>query len=235
MEKPGTVSTEVNDVSLKTSPEQRTTVQDQKIAAFIISTTRIFNQIHKHPEIAAALAEAGYDQDSLNTGSALCDSVQLCYNARQEALTEQLALSRELRERENTARHDFMDFRIVARALYPDSVNRKALGVWGQVPTSREPFIANARMAYDRASGDSFQESLARHGYTTERFAELEAALDQVISLDESQNVAIIKARESTSIRNEAVRQLRRWYHRFKAIAQRELDDHPQWLAILDL
>ncbi len=136
---------------------------------------------------------------------------------------------------DDSVRHEFMDFRIVSRALYPGTVDRKALGVWGPVPRQRQTFIANARMAYNRAQQDSFQETLSRHGYDQPMLGEMLANLAGLMDADEAQNVAITHAREATFIRNEAVRQLRKWFQRFRAIARRALSDTPEWLSLLKI
>ncbi len=227
---------ETMEMNIKVNDKTRqAAVQDQRSAAFIVSTAQVIDQIRQHPEIAAALEAAGYGQDSLDTGAALCELAQERYNDRQEALTSKLALSEKLGAMDDSVRHEFMDFRIVSRALYPGTVDRKALGVWGPVPRQRQTFIANARMAYNRAQQDSFQETLSRHGYDQPMLGEMLANLAGLMDADEAQNVAITHAREATFIRNEAVRQLRKWFQRFRAIVRRALSDTPEWLSLLKI
>ena len=209
--------------------------QDKEIAELITAARQLIDRVAASEEIAQQLAESGYDAERLDEGRALCELVQDNFTRRQELMAERMRMSEELADMDVSLYNHFSDFRVVARALFKDSNDRRQLGVSGRRTRDRQRMITTIMTAYAAASQEPFLAPLSRHGYGAEQLLALREEAEALRALDNEQDSASILAREATSIRNEAAGQLRQWVSTFRSIAKRVLRATPEWLDILEM
>lgn len=210
-------------------------MQDRRISDLITATKQVIEQVQMHTDISAALTDAGYNTDRFLEGVQLSDLAQTYFNRRQTCLAVKEQTAQDLNSFQEETIHSYADFRVIARALFRVPADRIELNIKGRIPYDRQQLITGAYTSYAAARRQPYQEVLSRHGYGPERLDKLEEQLRTCQSLDNSQDIAAIKAMESTKIRDEAVRNLHRWYGSFLAIAKRTVRENPEWLKLLEL
>jgi len=209
--------------------------QDRDITEQITAVLQLIDRIELNPQIAETLAGFGYDAERLAEGRALCTLAQDTFNRRQQLLNERKSLSSRLTEMDDALFKSFSDFRVIARALFRDSHDRRRLGVSGRRTRDRQRMLTILAAAGAAARQEPFLEALARHGYGAERLDALQAQAEALRVLDNEQDNAALLAREATSIRNEAAQQLQQWVFSLRSIAGRALRSSPELRSILDL
>ena len=126
--------------------------QDKEIAELITAARQLIDRVGASEEIARQLAENGYDAERLDEGRALCELAQENFTRRQELMAERMRMSEELADMDVSLYKHFSDFRVVARALFKDSNDRRQLGVSGRRTRDRQRMITTITTASAAAS-----------------------------------------------------------------------------------
>lgn len=209
--------------------------QDQTIAELINAVLQIITQIRNDQPVAEILATVGYGEKELNEGILLCEAAQRGFDRRQTALNTRLDLTEQLEHARAELNKDFSDFRVVARAMFESSDDRRKLGVSGRRPADLQKLLTVASAAFHAAAEDPYTETLSRHGFNHTRLNELEQQIEAVRLLAADQNTATKTAVESTRIRDEAADELRTWANKLRAVAKRHLREVPNALMVLEV
>jgi hypothetical protein len=80
---------ELTSTTIKPVPVMQQSRQNRKIGNTILIAYQQIETSQSNPEIAAGLAERGYDKAKLDEGMALYRAAQAAYNARQQAIGDQ--------------------------------------------------------------------------------------------------------------------------------------------------
>jgi hypothetical protein len=194
--------------------------QDQRIANDITEISERMGSATRDPEIAALLAERGYDAATFTAGQSLQAAAQAAFTARQTALGAQRQAGAALDGARMTALQTFNDFRDTARAVFTSTADRSALSLNGRVPRDAQAFITLARASYTGAQNDPYQTALAKYGYPAAALATALATLDAYSVANDASNSAAANAAQATALRDAAYKNLTQWDKQFKAIAK---------------
>lgn len=189
----------------------------------------------KQPAIASALAELGYDTETIAQGKALYNKTRNAFDVNKseddetaESYKRWFDLKEELADRYSLDRKK-------AKVIFrKDEVTKERLGVTGILPKAYVTWLETVKKFYSVALSDTdIQAKLARLKITPEHLnetnqliAEVEAARsDYLREVGESQN--------ATKIKDAALAELDDWMRDFYAVAKIALDDQPQLLEAL--
>ncbi len=83
------MDTELTSTTIKQFPVRQQSRKNRKIDNAILIDYQQIATSQSNPDIAAILAERGYDKAKLDDGMALYRAAQVAYNARQQAIVDQ--------------------------------------------------------------------------------------------------------------------------------------------------
>ncbi len=205
----------------------KVTLQDQRIADRISAAGQLIEAARQDPEIAAIMANYGYDGLAFDVGQAHQQAAQGAFNARQTAMAARDQAALALKEARAAVRRTYANFRRVARAIYTDTTDRTALALRGNIPGDDQKFLTLVRASYAAAAIAPYQTKLATYGYPVETLTDMVAELDAFSAADDAQNTAAAAAKQATADRNAAVKEMDAWVRQFTAIARVSLKDRP--------
>lgn len=208
--------------------------QDQTIAELINAVLQVITQIRNDQQISDVLATVGYGEEQLNEGILLCEAAQRGFDRRQAALNTRIDITGQLEQARDELNKDFSDFRVVARAMFEESEDRRKLGVSGRRPDDLQKLLTVASAAFHAGAEDPYAGILSRHGFDSSRLTELEGQIEAVRQLAADQNTATNTAVEATRIRDEAADELSSWASKLRAVAKRHLREVPNALMVLE-
>ena len=194
--------------------------QDQQIANDITEIGERLESATRDPEVAALLAERGYDAAAFAAGQALQAAAQAAFTARQTAISAQRQAGDALEDARLTALQTFNNFRDTARAVFPSTADRSALSLNGRVPRDAQAFITLARVSYTGAQNDPYQAALAKYGYPAAALATALATLNAYSAANQASTSAAADATQAIVLRDAAYTDLVQWDKQFKAIAK---------------
>jgi hypothetical protein len=194
--------------------------QDQKIANDITEIGERIGSATRDPEVAALLAERGYDPDAFAAGQALQETAQAAFTARQTALGAQHQASAALDGARMTALQTYNDFRETARAVFTSTADRSTLSLNGRVPKDAQAFITLARASYTGAQSVPYQATLAKYGYPAAALATALATLNAYSAAHQASTSAAADATQAIVLRDAAYKNLVQWDKQFRAIAK---------------
>ena len=232
------IDQQVNEDYTEETPEQaaRRAEQDVSIEAGIGNAALLIETVSNDPQIMEILAEKGYTEEAFTEGRTLLKIARSAFATRAAAIAAQRYASSRLAGAHSTAEKAFVDFRLVARALFKDEPEaHSALNLKDSVPGSRSQFIAKALTAIENARLEAYAGRLARFGYDEEGLAQVEAAVSALETADAGQNQLISDAMTATAERDAAWEALSGWVSQFRAVAKAALRDQPDLFKILDV
>ena len=209
--------------------------QPRAIAYEITSAAQLFGTVNANPDIAAALAAAGFPQDEFNIGVKLQHTAQATYDSRQaaEGKAEQARAARAAIEVD--ARQTYGDYRKIAQAAYSKAADRKALGAGGPLPEETKSFVTTARAAYSAARQPAYASALAKMTYDTARLDAAVANLDALDAAESAYLTAMGAAADALRVRNQAAHDLATWIRKFRRIAAAALRNQSEMRQKLGL
>ena len=168
-----------------TAPKLRRTVEDQAIEKYIRDAGSFLEEARLSPDIAEALASAGYDGEELTWGMNLQERAWNAFcAARGESPADRQGGEAALDAKVAAARDEWLAFRLIARAAFTSLDARLDLRVMGDVPEDLQRFLNVAHAGYAAASEDPYTDKLFKRGYVPARLKTLSSALDQLATLD---------------------------------------------------
>jgi hypothetical protein len=210
--------------------------QSVRIASGIGQAGTLIDTVTSDAEIMELLLAQGVDEALISEGRELLARAQGAFAARSSAMSAQYYASQVLSGREAEARKAFIDFRIVARALFrSEAAASTALSLNGQMPTRRGELIALATAAVQNAQEEPYAQQLARFGYDEQGLARFGEAVNALQAADAVQNNAIGDAMTATVERDQAWSRLNEWMIRFRALAKATLRDQPDLYKLLEV
>ena len=160
------------------SPSKQRADQDRVIANGITLASQQLAVAQHEPEVAAILAARGYAAVKVGEGVTLQQTAQIKFNARQTAMYAQNKAGTARDAAEAAALKAYVDFRGMARSVFPEAVDQMALGVGGDIARDTQQFITDARASYAAARLEPHASTLATYGYDAAAIAAALATVD---------------------------------------------------------
>ncbi len=168
-----------------TTPKLRRTVEDQAIGKYIRDAGNFLEEARLNPDIAEALASAGYDGEEVTWGMELQEKAWNAYcSKRGDCPSDREGGEAALDARVDEARDEWTAFRLIARAAFTSLDARLSLRVMGDVPEDLQRFVNVAHAGYAIASEAPYTEKFSKRGYTPAKLKALSDALDHLASLE---------------------------------------------------
>jgi len=207
------------------------------ISAFLKRAGTIIKNSTSDSEIQTAVAGYGYPLDELNKGQSLLDVASGAVDTRTEskgAQGEETNTAKALRKNAETA---YESLAKIARSEFKDKKENLAkLGLTGEMPRTIAEFISSAKTLFDNAASDvEIKTALAKYKYDDARIAsEKQKVLDFESEYDK-EVAAKGTAKESTSDKNQAVKDLKKWVSQYTTVAKVALAGNKPALAKLGI
>jgi len=200
------------------------------------ANTAIENTLNDE-EILSAVAEFGYDEQTINAGKVLYDKTNQLQQQQQKEYGDQYTASAAFKAKLAEAKSVYIRFVKVARVAFKnDYAAFQKLALAGKRKHSFSDWFAQVEQFYNNALVDpAVLSALSKFGVT-------QAKLEQGKQLaQETQDAAVAKKKESgeaqqaTLTRDKAADELDDWLSDYKALAKIALEDKPQLLEKLGI
>ncbi len=222
-----------------TTPKLRRTVEDQAIGKYIRDAGNFLEEARLNPDIAEALASAGYDGEELTWGMELQERAWNAFcSQRGDCPPDRKGGEAALDAKIDEARDEWTAFRLIARAAFPSLEARLNLRVMGDVPEDLQRFVNVAHGGYTVASEAPFTEKFSKRGYTPAKLKELSDALDQLASLEGELDAADDVAEDGpvdTEERDASYVELKEFMKEIRGVSRAVFRKQPETLARLAL
>jgi len=201
-------------------------------------------------EVAAAMAEYGYDAERWAEGQTLLDEARAKARANEDTFAVQLGKTDAFNVAFDEAWDQSQSLAHLCAALFEGQTKTlRLLGLhkrrdegtgeseiaWPQ-NRGLAHFLPWARNLYAVAQENSDVATLlADFGYAAERLSEETAEVETVAQADSEQEIAKAQAQQSTVERDEAVDALRAWSRKAETVAKLALKDRRQLLELMGL
>jgi hypothetical protein len=204
-----------------TAPVRQRASQNRKLANAMLIAYQLIDSVQRNPELAAVLAERGYDEAKLGEGLALYQAAEASFNRRQQAIADQQEATNLLKAHQALVKAQYYDFRIVGRGLFRGQADRTALVLSGLVSADRQQLIASAQTSYKAALQERYLPDLSKYGgFSREVIEAAIADVKKLAAMDDDQNAAIAQAVLATEDRDRAATELQDWVTQFRAVAR---------------
>jgi hypothetical protein len=196
-----------------------------------------FENADNQPEIAAAMAEYGYDEATITVGKNLLTETRQVFDANQTEKDEAMASSNDLKEKRRKLERTYSKHRRLAKVVFlKDPVTAVRLAITGEIPKDYISWLETAKKLYTVALADTgIQTKLSRLGITTD---DLNAATVQISDLEAARALYLKEVGESqqaTKTKDAAFAKMDSWMRDFRAVARIALEDKPQLLEALGI
>ncbi len=186
-------------------------------------------------EIAAVMAELGYDSAVIGEGKALLTETRSAYNLNKTEDDETSAAYADFSSKKEQLQDTFTLHRKKAKVVFRnDSLTADKLAISGAMPRTYIKWLETAKKFYSVASADTaIQSKLARLKIATD---DLNAASNMVLELEAARSEYLKEKGESqdaTKAKDSAFAKMDDWMSEFYAVAKIGLEDNPQLLEAL--
>lgn len=187
------------------------------------------------PEIAATMAELGYDSIVIGEGKAILAETRTAYNANKTEDDETSAAYADFSSKKSQLEETFTLHRKKAKVVFRnDSLTADKLAISGALPRTYIKWLETVRKFYSIASADTaIQGKLARLKISAEDLA----AANTQITLVEAARAEYLKekgeSQDSTKMKDAAFAKIDDWMSEFYAVARIGLEDKLQLLEAL--
>jgi hypothetical protein len=194
-----------------------------------------FENVRNQSEIAAVMAEFGYDEATIAQGEALLTETRQVFDANKTEDDETSAASNDFKEKKRLLEHTYSRQRKLAKVVFiNDPVTADRLAITGVIPVAYVNWLETARKLYTVALADTgIQSKLSRLGITTD---DLNAATTHISDLEAARTLYLKEVGESqqaTKTKDAAFARIDSWMRDFYAVARIALEDKPQLLEAL--
>lgn len=183
-----------------------------------------------NPNLHLLLEANGVTAEYIATIRAQIASLQEAILARREAMANVAVHHGRVAAAIAHARSDYTALREVARTLVQSPEGRIALGLNGRIPNKTESFYLLACETLTMARKEPYASLLASATLGSERLAASVEAMNAVEAVWLARQNAQEQAVQTTRVRDEAARELRRMVQQLKAEARLVLRQHPEIL-----
>lgn len=226
---------ETEPVAIAVTPETApVTRSDQDSAQIqdIMTAQATLAAVRQDAALTALLASHGYTAEILDAGAALAMTAETAFRERQYALAARLTAMQEFVARNETAREQYAEFRLLARGVFNTPAARTEMGLHGSVPADFQLFTARVRLGYATAlATPAYRDALATHGMTAEMLQSNLAQMDALVAAANAAAAARADAARTTRARDTATRELNRWMSRFRLVMRYATRHQPEMVA----
>lgn len=186
-------------------------------------------------EIASALAELGYDAETIAQGKALYNKARDAFDANKTEDDETAeTYKRWFDLKENLANRYSLDRKKAKVIFRKDEVTKEKLGVTGILPKAYVNWLETVKKFYSVALSDTdIQAKLARLKITPEHLDETNQLITEVEAARSDYLREVGESQNATKVKDAALAELDDWMRDFYAVAKIALDDKPQLLEAL--
>jgi hypothetical protein len=187
------------------------------------------------PPIKKAMATVGYDEAAFEKGRTLLDAFEQAVQHRQTEYGEQLSATDAVNDAWDAFHGEtYMPHVRIARVVFEDEGTRSRLGITGDRPQGFAEYVQEARRFYDTiANDDTLQSKMAERGVDAEAVSKAQESLDQLVSLNQTQEREKAEAQQATRARDDARRAFVDWLSDYQSFARVALSDQPDHLEQL--
>ena len=212
----------------------------QAIANKLERARLILSAAQGDPELAARLAQVGYDAAALQAGQALYEASGGARTAAHAAHGDQLGATETVETLRRRVEANHTTLAQIARTAFAGDADALAtLGLAqaaGRRSRSQATFLDRARVLYDAALADpALQAALAQVGYPASRLQAERADVRALEAADVTQEQRKAEAKARVAAQRAALAQLDDWLARFTGLAVPALRDRPDLLGQLGL
>lgn len=194
-----------------------------------------FENVEKQPEIAAIMAEFGYDETLLTEGKTLLTKTRAAFDFNQKEDDETLGSYANFTTLKENLANTYTLHRKKAKVIFrKDETTYKSLGLNGSLPTSYLKWLETVKKFYTVAVGNSEIEKKLKRLKVTPN--ELQKTITLIASLETARAEYLKEKGESqdaTKQKDKAFGEIDDWMSEFYAVAKIALEDHPQLLESL--
>ena len=227
----------------ETSPKLHRTVADQAIEKYILDSGKFLEAARSHTTIVEQLDNHGFDDEELSIGMAMQAEALRGFRARHgETPPERTPAMDALAGRVDKARDDFEDYRLIARAVFPELPDRVNLRATADALEDLQRFINAAHAGYVAASKEPYTEKLSKRGYPPARLETLLREIDVLATLDAAHEIAEADGAADdgseaadTQERDRTYLELKTFMKELKGVCRALFRKSPETLATLGL
>ncbi len=204
--------------------------------AAILEKYRVaFANAEAMPQIATAIAEYGYEAETMTQGKALYTAAQNAYDQNKTEDAESLVAHNIFEEKRSIVANIYAEHRKKAKAAFRNDANTLIeLAITGTLSNVYVKWLETAKRFYLVAlARTDIQTKLNRFKITVE---DLTAVNTKIAELETARNNYMREKGESqdaTKVKNAALIQIDDWMSKFYEIAKIALEDQPQLLEAL--
>lgn len=196
-----------------------------------------FENVEKQPEIAAIMAEFGYDETLLTEGKTLLTKTRASYDFNKKEDDETtVAYSNFTTTKDNLAKVYSLHRKKGKVIFRKDETTYKKLGLKGSLPTSYLKWLETVKKFYAVAVGNSEIEKKLKRLKVTPN--ELQKTVTLIASLESARAEYLNEKGESqdaTKQKDKAFGEIDDWMSEFYAVAKIALEDSQQLLESLGM
>jgi len=231
-----TTTSEATTVPPAAPAEKRKySANDQRIAAYVTAAGRFLHTTRTDADIAPIATAHGFTAADLDAGEALVTAAAQAWGVRTEGMGEEDASVAATAAGFKDARADYIQFREIGRANFPDRADRVALGLIGDIAEGFNSFITQATASYTAGKKPPYTEKLSKRSYTPAKLDELLATLDALSDAEADQTESEGAAIGDTAARDEAYEKLKDFMAELKGTLKGALRGQSDLLAKLGL
>jgi hypothetical protein len=193
------------------------------------------NNAESQAEIAAIMAELGFDSAVIGEGKAILTETRQAYDLNKTEDDETSASYADFSSKKGLLEDTFSIHRKKAKVVFRnDSLTSDKLSISGAMPRTYMKWLEAAKKFYSVASTDSaIQGKLARLKISTDN---LTAANTMISDLEAARSEYLKEkgeSQDSTKAKDAAFAKIDDWMSEFYAVAKIGLEDNPQLLEAL--
>jgi hypothetical protein len=222
--------------SAEQRPPRKNSPQDKRLLTRLGQSAITVRNSLADADASPYLAEIGYDPAALQKLIDLHDAAIAAVTARQLADGAQIAATKAFNLANKAARTLFKRVRAAARAPFlKDPAALKALGLSGREPIKLADLFTATDNLILAAQDPAYSDKLALRGVTPAKLADLKAKIDALKEADRLQEIAVAAAPQATAARDQAADAFLAEFNEYKAAANAQLAEHPDFRQRLGL
>jgi len=210
---------------------KRTLSEVQTLEMYRVSLENVQNQ----PEIASAMAELGYNPETIEQGKALLAETRLAFDHNKIEDDESSAAYKAFANLKDQLHELFTLHRKKAKVVFRnDTLAMDRLGVSGSMPKAYIKWLEAIKKFYSVAIADTdIQAKLARLKVSPDQLADANTLLSSIEAARAEYLREKGESQDATKAKDAAFAKIDDWMSEFYAVARIALDDKPQLLESL--
>jgi len=196
-----------------------------------------FENTESQPQIAATMAEYGYDSSKVAEGKALYETTRLAFDSNQTETDEASAAYAVFETKKDQLDNTYSAHRKKAKVVFrDDSVSADKLEVSGTMPVAYVKWLETVRKFYNTSIADTeIQTKLSRLKISIDDLNTAKALIPEVETLRAKYLKEKGESQDATTVKDTAFAKLDDWMSEFYAVAKIAMEDNPQLLEALGL